>query len=382
MDTRPLIAHIVLSFDYGGLENGVANVINGLPEASFRHAVVALTTVTDFRGRIHRPDVTIHELHKKPGKDPGAYVRLFSLLRKLQPTIVHTRNLSTVDAAVVARLAGVPSRIHGEHGWDVFDPDGTSRKFRALRRVVNPVIDRFVAVSQELERWLVSTVGIQPAKVQRICNGVDTERFRPREGAERSLLPADRFPPHSVVVGTVTRFSTIKDPLNIVRAFIEARRDSAGSRLRLVMAGDGELRAQAEAQLKNAGAADAAWLTGSRDDVPTLLRDLDVFVLGSRREGISNTILEAMSAGLPVIATATGGNGELVESGVTGRLVQPGSAEALANALLVYSNDVALRRAHGQAARRRAVEEFSLRRMLGHYEALYRACAGGRRGAA
>jgi sugar transferase (PEP-CTERM/EpsH1 system associated) len=369
---RPLVAHVVFSLDYGGLENGVVNVVNGLPESTCRHAIIALTEVADFRSRIRRGDVIVQALGKRPGKDPAAYLRLFRLLRTLRPAIVHTRNLSTLEAALVASLAGVPRRIHGEHGWDVFDPDGTSRKYRALRRALSPVIDRFVAVSRELEAWLTGAVGIRPAKVQRICNGVDTTRFRPAGERLRALLP-ERFPADAVVVGTVTRFSAIKDPLAVVRAFLEARRAAGAVPLRLVMIGDGALRTEALTLLQDARASEAAWLPGSRDDIPELLRELDLFVLGSRREGISNTLLEAMATGLPVLATATGGNLELVEEGVTGRLVRPGDTGELAAALVAYARDGTLRADHGAAARRRAEQEYSLQRMLHDYDALYRA---------
>ncbi len=370
-DPRPLVAHVVFRFDYGGLENGVANLINGLQAESFRHAVVALTTADGLRGRIARSDVGFHSLNKRPGKDPGAYLRLYRLLRDLRPAIVHTRNLGTIDGAVIACLAGVPYRIHGEHGWDVIDPEGTSSKYRALRRLANPAIDRFITVSQELECWLTTNVGIPAGKVQRICNGVDTDKFRPSEHALRRLLPAAQFPPEAIVVGTVTRFSAIKDPLNLVRAFIEARKTTAAERLRLVMIGDGEVRHSAQAQLRDAGLAEAAWLPGSREDVAELMREMDIFVLGSRREGISNTILEAMATGLPVIATRTGGNSELVEHGVTGRLVPTEDALALANTLKDYVREREMRYSHGRAGRERAVREFSLRRMLSDYGALY-----------
>jgi sugar transferase (PEP-CTERM/EpsH1 system associated) len=371
IDPRPLIAHVVFSFDYGGLENGVINLVNGLPQDAFRHTIIALTSATGIRARIRRADVDVHALNKRHGKDPMTYLRLFRLLRQLRPAIVHTRNIGTVEGALVARLAGVPHRIHSEHGWDVFDPEGTNRKYRALRRVVSPAINRFVTVSRELEDWLISTVGIPAAKVQRICNGVETEKFRPAASSGRCVLPPDKFPPHSIVVGTVTRFSAIKDPLNLVRAFIEARGAPGGERLRLAMIGDGSLRQDAETLLRKAGATDLAWFPGSRDDIPELLRELNVFALGSLREGISNTILEAMSSGLPVVATATEGNGELVEPGVTGFLVQPGNASELAQAIMRYANDEELRRAHGQAGRLRAVSHFSLPRMLADYDALY-----------
>ena len=371
-DRRPLIAHLVFRFDYGGLENGVVNVVNGLPESAFRHVIIALTDSSDFRKRIARSDVEVHALNKQPGKDPAAYVRLYRLLKKLAPDIVHTRNLATLEGAVIARLAGVPYRIHGEHGWDVYDPDGTNRKYRAMRRLASPAISRFVTVSRELERWLASTVGIRSDKIIRICNGVDTDKFQCARGAPRVLLPPSIFPPDALVVMSVLRFSPIKDPLNLVRAFIAARRDPAGAKLRLVMIGDGPLRASALQELTAAQLADQAWLPGSRDDVAALLREANLYVLGSLREGISNTVLESMSSGLPVIATRTGGNVELVQEDRTGRLVRPGDSAELAAALLDYARDPAMLAAHGQAARERIGKEYSLRRMLQDYEALYK----------
>jgi sugar transferase (PEP-CTERM/EpsH1 system associated) len=369
---RPLIAHVVFRFDYGGLENGVVNVVNGLPERLFRHTIIALTETSDFRRRIRRDDVEVHALNKQPGKDPAAYLRLFQLIRRLRPAILHTRNVGTLEGALVGRVAGTACRIHGEHGWDTHDPDGTNRKYRLLRRAMNPAISAFVTVSEELQRWLVERIGIAPAKITRICNGVDVERFRMRSDEARGLLPPERFPAGTTIVGSVTRFSEIKDPLNLVRAFIEARREAAGKSLRLLMVGDGPLRAPAEQELAQAGLSDAAWLPGSRDDVPALMRAMDVFVLGSRREGISNTVLEAMASGLPVIASAVGGNLELVRHGQTGVLVPPGEPAAIAAALIDYVAQPALRLEHGCRARARAEQEYSLRRMLADYERLYR----------
>ena len=124
----PLIAHVVYRFDYGGLENGIVNLINATQGESFRHCVIALTEATDFRKRLQAPEVAVYEIGKKPGKDFGSYIRLYRLLRRLGPKILHTRNIGTLDCAVVGRLAGVSECIHGEHGWDVHDPDGRNRK--------------------------------------------------------------------------------------------------------------------------------------------------------------------------------------------------------------------------------------------------------------
>jgi sugar transferase (PEP-CTERM/EpsH1 system associated) len=342
-----------------------------LPESAFRHAIIALTQASGFRNRIRRPDVTVHALNKQPGNSPAIFLRLYRLLKVLHPMIVHTRNLGTIECALIARLGGVAYRIHGEHGWDVHDPDGKSRKYRTLRRLLSSSIDRFVAVSSELEQWLIGTIGLPSSKVVRICNGVDTERFRPAAVSPRVLLPAERFPQGTVVVGSVTRFSAIKDPLNLVSAFILARKDPTGSALRLVMIGDGPLKADAQRMLSEAGEQLHAWLPGSRDDIPELLRELDVFALGSAREGISNTVLEAMASGLPVVASATGGNLELVEDGLSGRLVAPKSSAILADALLGYARDPGMRWAHGCAARVRIEQSYSLKRMMADYEELY-----------
>ena len=373
-DRCPLIAHVVFRFDVGGLENGLVNLVNGLPEAEFRHAIIALTEASAFRRRLKRESVGVYALGKRPGWDLAAYARLYRLLRDLKPAAVHTRNFGTLDCTLIAWLAGVRVRIHGEHGWDVHDPDGTRRKYRYVRRALSPLVRRFVAVSRDLERWLAGTVGIPARKIVHICNGVDTERFVPNALSPAEPLPQERFPDGTLVVGSVTRFEEIKDPLNLVRAFIGARRllGARGAPLRLLMVGDGPLRAAAQAELEAAGEGASAWLPGARDDVGALLRRMHLYVLGSRREGISNTVLEAMACGLPVVATATGGNLELVAPGRTGALVPPGDPAALAAAIAAYAGDPELRARQGRAARERAEGEFSLRRMLRDYRELYR----------
>jgi sugar transferase (PEP-CTERM/EpsH1 system associated) len=374
VDPRPLVAHVVFRFDYGGLENGVVNLINRMPPDAFRHCVIALTEATDFRRRIRRDDVAVHDIGKKPGKDPRAYLRLYRLLRRLRPAILHTRNVGTIDCAFVGWLAGVPVRIHGEHGWDIFDPDGTNRRYRAIRRFMRRFITKFVTVSEDLRSWLVSSVGIDKGQTQRICNGVDADRFHPRPRDEPRGLPDGFAGADSVIIGSVTRFSKIKDPLNLVDAFISIARSESPAlrRARLVMIGGGELHAAACERLDKAGVHGRAWLPGKRDDVPELLRKMDLFVLGSLREGISNTILEAMATGLPVVATATGGNRELVTVGETGTLVPPGDSDALAEALGHYLLDEAARETQGRNAREAALSVYSLGTMVANYLDLYR----------
>ncbi|MFK8053047.1 MAG: TIGR03088 family PEP-CTERM/XrtA system glycosyltransferase [Woeseiaceae bacterium] len=373
------IAHVVFRFDYGGMENGIVNVINNTDPTRFRHVVIALSEVTDFSKRVTAANVRFVALNKKPGKDFPMYKRLFDALREIEPDIYHSRNIGTIDTVPIARLAGIKTCIHGEHGWDIHDPDGKNKKYQWMRRLMSPFITGFMTVSRQLFEWLTGTVSIPAAKVTHICNGVDTERFSPAvdDASKRRLLPADIFPDDAIVMGSIGRLEPIKDPLNLVDAFISlaARDDGRAQRLRLLYVGDGSLRASVIQRLEEAGVMDRVWLPGSRDDTPELLQCMDFFVLPSLREGISNTILEAMASGLPVIATDTGGNGELVKHGATGALIPVADADALATAAQRYLDEPTVRETHALAARDDAVERLSLQTMVGHYETLYAALA-------
>jgi len=358
-DPRPLIAHVIHRLDVGGMENGLVNVINRLPEDRYRHAVVSLTGSSDFAKRIERDDVPIVTLNKKPGHDLGVHLRLYRAFRELRPTIVHTRNLAAVEAVAAAAAARVPFRVHGEHGRDVQDPEGTMRRYRFLRKALSPMIHRFIALSRDLERYLLASVGIPSSKVVRITNGVDLDRFRPDE----------RRPGAPVVIGSVTRMQEVKDPLTLARAFVLLLKRGADARL--VLVGDGPLLSRVRGQFEDAGVSSRVTLAGRRDDVPRVMRSFDIFCLSSRVEGISNTILEAMASGLPVVATGAGGNAELVENGVTGTLVPPRDPELLADVLARYVDDENLRRTQGLAGRARAEREFGLEGMVARYLGVY-----------
>ena len=371
-DGRPLVMHVLYSFDVGGLENGVVNLINHMPPERFRHVVVALAQCApDFCQRVQRADVEFISLHKPPGHGIKLYPRFYRLCRQLRPAIVHTRNLAALEFAVPAALAGVPARVHGEHGWDSSDPGGTQRKYQLLRRAYSPFVNRYVALSGQIESYLTERVGIAASRVERICNGVDTLRFQP--ASTRQAVAGSPFEDSDlVIVGTVGRLQTVKDQLNLVRAVAIARgQGEAGARLRLVIAGDGPQRAEVEAEVAASGIGDITWLAGARSDVPEVMRALDIFALPSQAEGISNTILEAMASGLPVVATDVGGNAELVAAGETGALVPAQDPHAMAQALLRYTADAALRQSHGTAGRQRVERSFSIDNMVERYTRLY-----------
>jgi sugar transferase (PEP-CTERM/EpsH1 system associated) len=370
----PLVAHIIYRLGVGGLENGLVNLINHMPETAYRHAIICLKDSTDFQQRIQRADVEVYSIHKREGQDWGSLFRVYRLLRQLRPAIVHSRNLAAIEYQLVAWLAGVQRRVHGEHGWEIFDPDGSNVKYQWLRRMLSPLIDRFIPLSKQLQSYLTDQVGVKPEKITRICNGVDTARFFPLEGAKKSVPGCPfTFALPDIVIGTVGRMHGVKDQMTLVKAFVQIcqRNEALKQRLKLILIGDGPLRQEAIALLGAHQLKENSWLPGEQTDIPAIMRLFDIFVLPSQAEGISNTILEAMATALPVIATDVGGNPELVQADKTGQLTPAGDFEALAKRLLTYINHAEVMKEHAAQGYHRALSEFSLSAMVERYQSVY-----------
>jgi sugar transferase (PEP-CTERM/EpsH1 system associated) len=373
MPNVPLIAHVIYRLEVGGLENGLVNLINRIPAQRLRHAIVCMTDYSEFRQRLTRSDVSVFALNKPPGNSPVTQFKLWRLLSRMRPDIVHTRNLGALEAALPAALAGVPVRIHGEHGRDVDDLDGTSTRRQIVRRLYKPFVHQYIALSQDLASYLQHKIRVPSSRIAQIYNGVDSTLFHPAEEV-RDAVPHPNFSgPGRFVIGTVGRMQDVKDPLTLARAFVRLMRAMPGSeqRLRLVMVGDGPLRERVHMLLVEAGVDEYAWLPGSRDDVARLMRCFDLFVLPSLAEGISNTILEAMATGLPVLATAVGGNPELIQAGVTGTLVPRDDPESMARAMRAYAESAELCRRHGMEARRTIERKFGMEAMVDAYMTIY-----------
>lgn len=204
-----------------------------------------------------------------------------------------------------------------------------------------------------------------------VPNGVDTDHFRPLPPAERrAARSALQLGPETYVFACVARLVEVKRHCDLLRAYARVARRARPSQLWLI--GDGPLRGTLEQQARDAGIADAVRFLGERRDIDVLLPLCDAFVLASRTEGMSNAVLEAMACGLPVVASAVGGQAELVEDGVTGLLVPARSPVRLAFALEQLLHAPARSHQMGRQARDRALERFSLRAMVAGFEQLHR----------
>ena len=376
----PLVAHVIFRLDVGGLENGLVNLINRMPAERFRHAIICLTGYSGFRQRLTR-EVPVFALNKPAGNSPVVQFKLWRLFKRLRPDIVHTRNIAALEATLPAALARVPVRIHGEHGRDVDDLDGTNAKRQIVRRFYKAFVHQYITVSRDLASYLQCKIGVPRSRIAQIYNGVDSALFRPA-GERRDAVPHPHFAgPDHFVIGTVGRMQEVKDQVTLARAFVRLMQGMPGAekRLRLVMVGDGPLRERVRALLAEAGVIQYAWLPGERNDIAGVMRSFDLFVLPSLAEGISNTVLEAMATGLPVLATAVGGNPELVQAGVTGTLVPRDDPESMARALRAYAESKELCRSHGTEARRAIERKFGMEAMVDAYMTIYERLLAGQR---
>lgn len=366
------ICHLVFSFHTGGLENGVVNLINQLDHQQFRHSIICLTDHDpQFFSRIKHPKVQIFNLQKKPGHDLASFWRCLKLLRQLKPDICHSRNLAALEYQLCAVLAGVPYRIHGEHGWDMADLKGGNKKYLLLKRFFRLFIHQYICLSEEARQYLLQRVEVKPQRLTLICNGVDTVKFQP-EPKNLQLLP-ERLQHKSLIFGCVGRMAEVKNQQLLAQAFIDNCQQHAdfAKQAALVIVGDGILKNTITDMLQNAGVGEHCWLAGNRDDVAALMHCFDVFVLPSLAEGISNTILEAMACGVPVLASKVGGNPELVQHNVSGWLFDNNNLTALSDRMAAIAAAPGQLSQMSEAARNSAVQQFSIKQMVSRYKALY-----------
>jgi len=315
----------------------------------------------------------------RPSSDVRALLQLTRIIFREHPDVVHTH---TAKAGTLGRLAALAYNltrrrarrcavIHTFHGHvfsGYFGPI-VSGAVRLVERGMALVTDRIITVSQRQQRDISERYGIAPPeKIDVLELGTDLRLVW--LGTNTSLRVALEFQPHHVVFGYAGRFVPIKNLSMLIRAFalVVPRSDDA----RLMLVGDGEQRGQIEALVEELGLGGRVRFAGWQRDVMAIYGALDVGVLTSDNEGTPLMLIEAMSAGRPVIATAVGGVPDVVRDGHTGVLVEPGNVEDLAQAMTRLALDHAVRRTYGEAARREMTERFDGDRAVSEVLALYR----------
>lgn len=357
------IQHVILSLQPGGLENGVVNVVNGLDPRRFRSSICCLKQAGEFANRIRQEHVQIHEMGLTGGNDYVLPLKLARLFRQTRTDIVHTRNPEAFFYGFLgARLAGVGAVIHSEHGRTL--PDKLHRML--LQRLFIRFTDRVFAVSEQLKRDLVIHVGMPAPRIDVIYNGVNPDKFH---GADRPAIRRELGVRDSdIVIGSVGRLAPVKNYGLLLQAVpgLLVSHD-----VTVMFVGDGPERPILEALADSLQIRQRVRFLGHRNDVRDLLAAMDIFVLPSHSEGMSNTLLEAMAASVPVVASAVGGNTEIVRDQQDGLIFPAGNLERLRVCLALLCNDSAYRQHLGQSGYARVVQAFSIQAMIARYEELY-----------
>ena len=360
------IMFLVLEMDLGGLQRIVNLLIRIIDREVFEPYLACLDQGGIFYEQAATACASSYILGRKPGPfDKKMFFRLLDILRKEKIDIIHSNNGCSSYAALAGRLAGVKGIIHTDHGRLV--PD----KITAILedRFSSYLMNRFVGVSTQLTEYLRSTVKISDKKLLTIINGVDDQTFKPRSIKERNALRSQLgFDENDKIIGTVCRLDPIKNLVFMISCMpdIIQRLPTA----KLVIIGDGPIKTSLIQQADNLGISSSVQFLGLRRDTEDLMPVFDVYACTSLSEGTSMTILEAMSCGLPIVASAVGGNVKLVDD-ANGFLLPQGDSERFINAIVKLFCDERVRWMMGQRSREKIEKDFSLERMVKEYELLY-----------
>jgi glycosyltransferase involved in cell wall biosynthesis len=307
-----------------------------------------------------------------PLHDIAALLRLRRHFKEAGIELVHTHSSKAgLLGRLAAALAGVPVILHTAHGWSFNDtqPRWKRALYVALERLAARFSTRLIVVSsRDREKGLRLGIG-RPEQYEIIHSGIDAELFSTPDRPGESVRAALGFEPSHKVVGTIACLKPQKAPLDFVRAAAAAH--SEDDNLRFFIAGDGELRPQLTALVKELGLQEVVRLLGWRRDVTDLLHAMDLFLLPSLFEGLPRSVLQAMAAGVPVVATAVDGTPEVIEDGVTGLLTPPGNPEVAARRVIEMLENDELRESCVMQARSRLSSEFDIHQMVRDLDRLY-----------
>lgn len=354
-DRRLRVGHLTLGLETGGQEKLLVDFARHHDRDRFELVVLSLTG----RGRLAEPleelGVRVEHLDMAQGLQPRMVMTLARSLGQHKLDVLHTHDdKPIVYGAPAASLARVPVRIHTHHHGQLDSQAG-----RAERMIpwLARLMDRFVCVSQDSLRYFRDEVGVAAKKLLTVHNGIDLERF--------ACHGPDRRGP-ALAVGRLSPEKGHRVLLDAIPRLLKHCPD-----FRLELAGEGPLRGDLEKQALNLGIAGQVRFLGNVSNVAERLSHARLFVLPSFTEGISLTLLEAMSVGLPVVATQVGGNPEVVHPAQTGLLVPSNDSQSLAEAIERVWNDPPFGSLLGQAGRSRVESQFDIRAMVARYERLY-----------
>lgn len=367
---RLRVLHVVPRLGLGGTETGVLKIIHGLGQEEFEHRICAVRGIDPLFENGISPSLKLYSAGTpKPGFQFPLF-RMLEIIREFRPHIVHTRNFGSLEAIPAARMRRVPVVIHSEHGYEIEIISGLPLRRRVLSRVCYVMADAIFTVTRNLRLYHAKQAWLDGEVFRIIHNGVNTDKFSPHPEVSAKVRAELKIPEDRVVIGSVGRLVPIKDHGTLLRSAQLLVRE--GMNVHVLIVGGGPERERLDEFVANSvELTDRVTFAGASDRVPELLNAMDLFVLPSICEGMSNTILEAMACGLPIVATRVGGNPELAEEGRSACFFAPRDFQSLARIIASLTGDKEICRMLGNASRQDALEKFSLNTMVQQYRALY-----------
>jgi sugar transferase (PEP-CTERM/EpsH1 system associated) len=368
--------HIVRAGTFGaGMEAGIVNVSTRLPE-DFRVSLCALAPLQTFSDFLKRPGTQFFTLppRRPDGVDWMLVPRLARLFRQAEVDLVHSHNWGTfLYSVLAARLSGT-AITHGEHGKHSFELTEHNPAKDWTKRLLGRRVNRMITVSNDLRREWIERFHIPARKIVWIPNGLDVTRFRPDPADRAAARRHFGLPESGFVIGSVGRLEPMKNYAVLIDAakIVLAKKEQVS----FAVLGDGVSREELERQVAELGLADRVHLLGWRLESPRFLQTMDIFVLPSISEGMSNSVLEALATGLPVVCPALATHREVITPDVDGILMEDFTKETLAEMLLKLLDDEPERLRLSLAARETACRQFSLQRMVDRHASLYREVLG------
>lgn len=358
------ILHLTYDMNIGGTEQVIRNLVEGLDPNRFRSSVLCIDgNIGPWGQHLQARGIEHICLQRRPGFDTGLIRAIHRLLRREPFDLLHCHQYTPYTYGWFGALGTGKPVIFTEHGR--FYPDVSHFK----RRLINPFLQRrtaaITAISAATKQALVDYENLSADKIAVIYNGIADTRV----AADPTLRHQLGFDTDDIVLGTISRLDPIKNQAMLLRAFKQAR--GKNKRLRLLIVGDGPLRADLHELAAHLNIADAVVFAGFQPNPQAYLALMDIFLLPSLSEGTSMTLLEAMSFAKPSIATAVGGTPEILTHRDSGLLIANEDEPALVTAIEELAAAPALRATLGANARRRYEQRFSLEAMTREYEKLY-----------
>lgn len=379
LPAQPTICQVLHSLHIGGAELLAAELTRAL-RSRFRFVFACLDGGGPLADQLRDEGHVVEVLNRQPGVDWRCSRRLAKFLCEQQVTAIHAHQYTPFFYSLLARgMRGAPPVIFTEHGRQ--HPDHRKLKRVVCNRLLLRASDRVLAVGEAVRQALIANEGIPGSRVDVLFNGVKLEAFRSaatdwtmRAAVRRELGLAES----DFVVAQIARLNELKDHATAARAIARVTRQA--NNVQWLVAGDGEQRASLEAAIRDHGIGNVTKLLGTRHDIPRLLAASDACLLSSISEGIPLTLIEAMAARLPVVATDVGGVSEIVVPEVTGLLASAGDDETLAQHLVRLAANRSLAARLGRNGAVRAKDLFSFERMAEGYADVFEQITGGSRG--